>query len=277
MERTRQKIGLAQVDCVVGDVDANVEKITGYVDEYGDDVDLLAFPEYATTGHGLGEGYFDASLRLDDPPFKRLLEASRKTTLAVGFIEETDDFHLYNSLAILRGGMISRIHRKVYLQNYGIFEEKKYFAAGDDYETVRQGRFRYAPLICGDAWNPGIVHLGALKKAHVYLFSTCSPGGGLGPEVSSERNWKRLNRLFATLYGCYVLFVNRVGTDEGTTFWGGSEVIDPFGEPVASTDSSDEDVVLAELDLDRVREARQVLYTTRDERLDFLKRQFSKL
>ena len=270
-------IALAQVDTAPRQPAANLDKIVGYADQYADQVDLLAFPEYATCGHGLGEAYFDLALRTDGPAFERLLEASHRTAMAVGFVEENDDFHLHNSLAILRGGLLQHVHRKIYLQNYGIFEEKKYFAAGDDYETVALEEFRVAPLICGDAWNPALFHLGALGHAHAFLISTCSPAGGLGDAVSSERNWKRLIRLFATIYGSYVLFVNRAGSDGGTDFWGGSEVVDPFGETVVSSDTDTEEVLHAEIELERVRRARRLLFTTRDARPDFLRRQLASL
>lgn len=114
------------------------------------------------------------------------------------------------------------------------------------------------------------MHLAASDQAHVILISACSPDGALGSRLSTHENWKRLNRFYAAIFGCYVVFVNRVGSENNLHFWGGSEIIDPFGQMVATSAGKDEELVYGEVQLAQMREARTVLYTLRDEDLSFL-------
>jgi N-carbamoylputrescine amidase len=75
----------------------------------------------------------------------------------------------------------------------------------------------------------------------------------------AEAYWNELTRFYARMLGCYVVFVNRVGTEAGLTFWGGSHVVDPRGEVVAQAPRLDESLVLAEIDLGQVAERRRTL------------------
>lgn len=266
------KVGLVQMDSVLGDLEANVQHVVKLADAHRGKVDLLVFPELALTGYAIGARFHEFALRPGDEKLSELLEASHGITLAVGFIEETDAFHFYNSLAFIRDGKLVHVHRKIYLPNYGIFEERKYFKAGTKVDTFELGRFRIGPFVCGDAWNPGLVHMSAADHAHILIFSVCSPEKGLGNRLSSEDNWKRMNRFYATVYGCYVIFVNRIGSENTLSFWGQSELIDPFGCQVAGFEGKEEGVLVCELNLAEVREARTTLYTARDDDLDLMER-----
>jgi predicted amidohydrolase len=271
------KVALAQIDCSPGDTRLNLAKIKRLIDECRGEVDLLVFPEYALSGYVTGQTIFDCALRTDDELFLDVVGATGDITVALGFIEEAPAFNFYNSLAILRNGQILGVHRKIYLINYGVFEERKHLSVGPSYQCIDLGAFRMAPFICGDAWNPALVHLAAADLAHIFVFPACSPTSGLGTRLSTKESWKRLNRFYASIYGVYVLFVNRVGEDQGLEFWGQSEVIDPFGVAVASTDDDGEELIRAEVDLGQVREARTILHTVRDEDLDFIQRRLQKV
>ena len=98
------------------------------------------------------------------------------------------------------------------------------------------------------------------------------PDQGLGGRFSTQEGWKRINRFYASMYGVYTVFVNRVGRVKDLDFWGQSEIIDPFGAVVAASSGTKEEVIIAELDLQQVREARTILNTVRDDDLDFLQR-----
>jgi predicted amidohydrolase len=267
-----RRVALAQMDCTLGDVPANIEKVLEIIETHRQDVDLIVFPELTLTGYSVGQRFHEHALRRDDPRFQRIVDASEDVTVAFGFIEETPTFQFYNSLAFVRNQRVVHVHRKIYLPNYGIFEERKYFSPGKRYTTFElEEGLRVGPFVCGDAWNPGLVHLAAAELAHVLVFSVCSPRGGLGSRLSSEESWRRLNRFYATVYGCYVIFVNRVGQEANLSLWGESELIDPFGDQVIQA-GTDEEVVVAELDIRQVRESRTTLHTIRDENFDFLQR-----
>ncbi len=271
------RVGLAQVDCESGEVLDNIDKIKRIISKYRKKVDLLVFPEYSLAGYVTGKAIYDCALRTDDKAFKDLARATKGITVAVGFIEETAAFNFYNSLAFFQDGKLLNIHRKIYLINYGVFEERKHLAVGPGYQCVDIGPFRVAPFICGDAWNPALAHLAAADLAHVFLIPACSPTKGLGGRFSTQESWKRLNRFYASMYGVYTVFVNRVGRDKDLDFWGQSEVIDPFGATVAASSEAKEEIVTCVLDLQQVREARTILNTVRDEDLDFIQRRLQKV
>jgi len=271
------RIGLAQVDSDLGDVAANVARARRVIDEARGTVDLLVFPELALTGYSVGNRFHELALRVEAPQFRELVESTAGITVAIGFVEETDDFHFYNSLAFIRDGRLVHTHRKIYLPNYGVFEERKFFSAGRNFDPLDLGRFRLAPFICGDAWNPASVHLAAADQAHILVIAACSPDGALGSRLSTRENWKRLNRFYAAIFGCYVVFVNRTGSEGPLTFWGESEIIDPFGQVVAASSGSAEEVIRGDASLRQMREARTVLHTLRDDDLSFLGRRLEKI
>jgi predicted amidohydrolase len=271
------RVALAQVDMTPGDYAANLPKIRSLIDEQRGKIDLLVFPEYTFSGYQTGQAVYDSALRLDDDLFQELVDSTAGITVAMGFIEETGAFNFYDSLAFIRDRKILGIHRKIYLVNYGAFEERRHFSVGPRHESIDCGAFRVTPFICADVWNPALVHLAGSDRAHIFVFSACSPTQGLGSRLSTRESWHRMNQFYASMYGVYVLFVNRVGDDGGLTFWGGSQIVDPFGRVISEGKIGEEDVVTAELDLAEVREARTVLHTVRDEDLNFIRRRLDQV
>lgn len=266
------RVSLAQVDMEPGDYDTNLPKIKRIIDEQRGQTDLLVFPEYTFSGYQTGQAVYDSALRVDHDIFQELVSYTKGITVAMGFIEETGAFNFYDSLAFLSDGKIQGIHRKIYLVNYGAFEERKHFSVGPRHESLQMGTFRVTPFICADVWNPALVHLAGSDRAHIFVFSACSPTQGLGSRLSTRESWHRMNQFYASMYGVYVLFVNRVGDDNGLEFWGGSQIVDPFGTVIAQAGIGEEDLISAEIDLAEVREARTVLHTVRDEDLGFIRR-----
>lgn len=259
------RIGVAQMAPELGSLAANVATVKRIIDEQRGQVDLLVFPELTLTGYAVGSRYPELALRADAPALRDLAEHAAGLAVLVGFIEETDRFQFFNSLALLRGARVEQVHRKVFLPTYGIFEEGKHFSASRRYELMQLGPLRAAPLLCADAWNPALAHVAAARGADLFVLSANSPAGGLGARFSSRGGWRRLARFYASIYGVYVAFCNRVGQEGDLRFWGESEILDPFGEPLAAAGGTDEEVVTAVCDRALVREARTVLHTIRDD------------
>ncbi len=271
------RVALAQIDVTPGDYDANLPKIIDLIEQQRGKTDLLVFPEYALCGYLTGKDVYDHALRTDDDVFRALVAATQGITIAICFIEETGAFNFYDSMAFIGDCKILSIHRKIYLVNYGVFEERRHFSVGPKHVSVDRSAFRLAPFICADAWNPALVHLAASDLAHVFIFSACSPTQGLGSRLSTRESWHRMNQFYASMYGVYVLFVNRVGDDGGLQFWGGSQIIDPFGKVIAEAKLNEEDLIEADVHLAEVREARTVLHTVRDENLYFIRRRLDEV
>ncbi len=268
----RLRVALAQVDAEPGDCAGNIEKAKRLISEHRGKTDLLVFPEYFVTGYMTGQDVYDHALRVDDVLFQDLVKFTDGITVAITFIEETGAFNFYDSIAFIADRRILGIHRKIYLVNYGVFEERRHFSVGPNHQSIDCGAFRIAPFVCADAWNPALVHLAAADLAHIFVFSASSPTQGLGSRLSTKESWHRMNQFYASMYGVYVLFVNRVGDDNNLTFWGGSQIVDPFGKVIAEATGDGEEIIKAEIDVAEVRESRTVLHTVRDENLGFLSR-----
>jgi predicted amidohydrolase len=199
--------------------------------------------------------------------------------VAVGLVEESDGHRFHNSALFLEGGRIRHVHRKVYLPTYGMFDEGRYFAAGERLQafTTRHGRF--GMLICEDFWHPSTSLVLAQDGADYLLVLSNGPTEGLDARegVASQAAWKDLARVTAQLQTCYVAWVNRVGFEDGINFSGGSLVVDPFGRTLAEGRMLDDDLVICDLDRSRLKRARTVLPLLRDERLAVLSREVERL
>jgi predicted amidohydrolase len=114
----------------------------------------------------------------------------------------------------------------------------------------------------------------------ILISPSASPGrGGLeeGRTFANAKAWETINRAYAQLFTCYVLYANRVGYEDGACFWGGSEVIAPSGEPIAKAEYLSEQILIAEIDSAEVRRARMVNPLLRDERLDVTLRELERV
>jgi len=274
-------IALAQINPALGDLERNLtlhEKTAGEAISQG--AGLLIFPELSLTGYFLKDIVSSVALTLTSPILDRLRDLSRRIDLVVGLVEESPEHLLYNSVLYLSQGEIRHVHRKVYLPTYGIFDEQRYLAEGSQIKTFRAAIGRSAILICEDMWHPSTVCVASLDGMEILISPSASPGrGGLeeGQIFANARAWETINRAYAQLFTCYVLYANRVGYEDGACFWGGSEVIAPSGEPIAKAEYLSEQILVAEINAAEVRRARMVNPLLRDERLDITLRELERV
>ena len=215
------------------------------------------FPELGLTGYLLQDLAAEVAMRRDDAAScVELAAATAGISAVVSFVEESDDHRLFIAAALLEDGALRHVHRKVFLPTYGLFDERRFFAAGGAFRAVRSDRasgLRLGICVCEDFWHLSSANLLALDGAQVLINVSSSPGRdvaaineeGLGTATS----WRTLNRAYAQLTTSFVVFVNRVGVDESFTFWGGSEVVGPTGATVAQAPLHDEGLFLADLEL----------------------------
>lgn len=146
------RIALAQVDCALGDIDANVERAAKAVAEArGEGADLVIFPELSLCGYSVGEVAEDLAVRADDPRITRLSREAGPMGVLLGFSEGGAGLHTYNSEAYLKDGELVHVHRKLYLPTYGLFEERKHFSPGQTMRAFDTPHARTAILTCNDA------------------------------------------------------------------------------------------------------------------------------
>jgi predicted amidohydrolase len=230
--------------------------------------DLVLFPELALTGYFLKDLVPEVALGLDSPEIRRLLELSRSISIAVGFVEVTNDYRFYNSALYLEDGAIRHLHRKVYLPTYGLFDEQRYLARGERFRAFDTKFGRMGLLICEDMWHMSASYILAMDGATTLICISSSPGRGVGGEsLDSATAWQQLTSTTAMFLNCRVLYCNRVGFEDGVNFWGGSECVSPSGESIIRGKILDEDFISATIDEGCLRRERIFSPMLRDENL----------
>lgn len=270
MTPARPKVRMAQIPQVLGDVAANLARMLEVVQTAErDGVDLVVFPELSLTGYGLRDHVPECALGLDAPEIRALAEASRHTSFAFGFVEETPDHLFHNAAAYAEGGRIVHVHRKVHLPTYGLFEEGRNFAAGRMVRAFDTRFGRFAMLVCEDVWHLPMPYLAALDGALAVLVLSVSPTRGVGGDGKAKNMlaWERLLLTYASSLTVFMLYANRTGFEDGVGFWGGSAIVSPAGEVVVQGPYHEEAFPTAVLDLDEVRRERIRTPLLRDERL----------
>jgi predicted amidohydrolase len=232
---------------------------------------LVVFPELGLTGYQLQDLAAEVAMRADDPRLLGLAADVVGSSAIVSFVEEAADHRLFISAALLEDGAVRFVHRKLFLPTYGLFDERRFFAAGDRLRTVesRLG-IRLGIAVCEDFWHLAVPETLALDGAQVLINVSSSPGRDLAAihevGLGTAASWRTLMRTYAQLTTSFVVFCNRVGMDETISFWGGSEVIAPSGEAVFTAPLFDEGLHFVDIELGDVRRERIGLPLLRDER-----------
>lgn len=272
---------LCQVTPVLGDLERNLRLHHEWLDRAAEQkADLVLFPELSLTGYFLRDLTQELALRLDDPRVRELVARSAGRSLVFGLVEESDDHRYYNTSVFAEDGRILHAHRKVHLPDYGIFEEGRYFAAGDRFTPIPSRLGRIGLLICEDAWHLSSSWLQFLQGVDALLVPSSSPARGVdtnAPELSSQTAWRTLNAAVALFTQCWVLYCNRVGFEDGTMFWGGSAAFTPFGYAAAEARGAEEDLLLQRVDDDPVRRARIFTPLLRGARPELVRRELARL
>lgn len=278
----RIHMALAQISTRLGDVESNLDKHLEFIDQARrQSADLILFPELSLTGYVLQDLTPTVARKPspDDPVFRRLLKASRGIDVLVGFVEAERRHRFYIASAYLSGGEIVHVHRKVYLPTYGLFDEGRFFAWGDQVRAFDTRFGRCGVLICEDFWHASPPYLLWLDGADMLLFASASPGRGLNhePRLESARWVEQINQAYASLFTTFVAHANRVGFEDGLNFWGGATVFDPDGNLLAHGPYHAESLTMAELDLEQQHRTRARLPLLRDERTALVKRELDRI
>jgi predicted amidohydrolase len=269
--RATLRVGLAQVDALLGELDANVESHLAWIaraKEAG--VELLLFPELSLTGYRL----LHLTPRVAVHPWSseriaRLARAAPEMAVVVGCVEEDERGFLYNSAVLLHRGTIAHVHRKLYLPTYGIFQEGRFFGEGKKLGLCSVFDQSFGILICEDFWHSDPAERLVRAGAKMLAVISASPGRiGPDPMPPSQEAWESLTRASALLNTSWVLYCGRVGWEEGSFYTGGSHIVRPGGEVLARAAYFDEELLVADLDLrevDRLRWRLPILEAERDD------------
>lgn len=276
------RIALAQVAPRLGEVDANLDIAADAVRRAAaEGAVVTVLPELALTGYLLQDLVPEVSMRRDDP---RLLAVGREAPdmlVTVGFVEETDDHRYANSAALLRHGELVGLHRKVYLPTYGLFDEGRFTRPGDRVRTHLVGPpiGRIGLSVCEDFWHASVpmlqAHDGADLLVNIAAGPSRAPGSAAG--MAAIAGWHKMQDTYALLGTVAVAFCNRVGNEEGLTFWGGSRILAADGSTVVEAPLWEEALVVGAIDTDDVRMQRYGLPLLADERLELVRRELDRI
>jgi NAD+ synthase (glutamine-hydrolysing) len=277
MNKMKFKVSAAQISPVLGDIEKNVKIHLKYIDKaIARKSDMIVFPELSLTGYSVKDLNMELALNpYTSPLLKPLRERSRKITIVCGGIEEDENYGIFNSAFYIEGGKVKFTHKKVYPPDYGMFEEMRYFSRGKEADVHDTKFGKLGLLICEDLWHMSLPLLQALKGAKIIIGIAASPTRlALNSKKKILKNYEinsEQHKAYTRLLSLYMVFCNRVGYEDGVNFWGGSEVVDPFGNVDIAAKFFDEDMITSGVNMNSVKRARQMARHFLDEDVNFLR------
>ncbi len=246
------RLGMAQMNPTVGDLEGNVRKIQGFIDRARElEVDLLSFPELALTGYPpedllLKPGFIADNLKM----LKEVVEYSAGITLVLGFVDTGENIH--NAAAVIHDGKLAGTYHKTFLPNYGVFDEDRYFQPGKEYPVFIVHGVGIGVNICEDIWYPtGPVPHQVRAGAEVIVNIDASPY-----DTGKRLFLEKMLGTRAMDHVTIISYTNQVGGQDELVFAGQSFLIDERGELLAHGKPFAEDLIVADLDIARVRRSR---------------------
>lgn len=247
------KIYTIQLSCKLGDKEANLHRITKWLDIlYKDEPDLILFPELSTTGYNpllIGEKFQKMAEPIPGPTTEKLSEKAGEygVWILLG-IAEKENGKTYNSAAIVEpNGRILKF-RKVHLFGY----ESRFFSPGEDYPVFDTRIGRLGLMICYDSSFPEVARILTLKGAQMILV----PSAWRYQDLDI---WNIVINARAFENTVYIAASNRVGIEGDLHLFGNSKIIDPRGRTINEGELDKEIAVLAEIDLREIEKYRDEL------------------
>ena len=238
------RIALAQVNPTVGDLDGNTRLVQEWIDKAKlAGADIVCFPELVLTGYPPEDLVLKPSFVRDNiAQLKSIAKATMGISAVVGFVDEEGD--IFNAAAFLNGGDIKAVFHKVFLPNYGVFDEKRYFEPGHRCPIVELDGVRIGLSVCEDCWFPsGPMAWEAHHGAEVLININGSPYH-YGKRAPREA----MIAVRAADYGAFLAWVNTVGGQDELVFDGNSVVFDPHGRLLAHAASFVEELLVCDVD-----------------------------
>jgi NAD+ synthase (glutamine-hydrolysing) len=249
----RLRIAMAQLNTTVGDFEGNLRKMLEALKRAKAlGADLLSFPELAVCGYPpedlLFKPHFIAENRRH---LEKLVEASAGITIIAGFADTNEA--IYNAAAVIHDGRLVDVYHKIFLPNYGVFDENRYFRPGDKCPVYTIAGVNVGVNICEDIWyEVGPANVQAAAGAELIVNISASPyhfGKGSVREEMIARRAKDNTVIFA--------YNNLVGGQDELVFDGGGMILDEKGHLLARGKQFEEDMILADLNVAAVAQARQ--------------------
>jgi NAD+ synthase (glutamine-hydrolysing) len=246
------RLGLAQINTTIGDLEGNAAKVLEYVERArAQGVDLVSFPELTITGYPPEDLLLRPQFIEDNvATLKRVVEGCRGITAVVGFVDSNED--IYNAAAVIHDGRLVDVYHKHFLPNYGVFDENRYFQTGDRFPVYVIAGVGVGVSVCEDIWYPGDpTRAQAQAGAQVIININGSPYH-MGKRLFREQ----MLATRASDYAVFVCYTNQVGGQDELVFDGASMVLSPWGELLTRAAAFQEELLVYDLSLEEVFQAR---------------------
>ncbi|MBI3610672.1 MAG: NAD+ synthase [Nitrospirae bacterium] len=264
------RIALAQINCTVGDLEGNTEKICEYVEKAkAMEADLVAFPEMAIPGYPPEDLLLKPQFAQDNlQALQKVIKQTKGIAAIVGVVDRRDD--IYNGAALIHDGGLVTIYHKIHLPNYGVFDEYRYFQAGTECPVIVVRDVAVGVNICEDLWHPeGPALTQSLGgDAEVIVSINASP--------YHRGKTKFREQMLATRArdnSVIVTYTNMVGGQDELVFDGQSAVFDQNGQAIIHGRAFEEELILADLNIDGVFRTRLRDPRRRTKKLAFMAEQ----
>ena len=242
------RLALGQINTTVGDLEGNTSKVIDYMTQAKSlEADVVVFPEMAISGYPpedllLKPSFIDANIE----SMHQVIARSKGITVVVGFVDADSD--IYNAAAIARDEQLLGVYHKMYLPNYGVFDEERYFKAGTECPVFIIDGVPIGINICEDIWHAsGPTSVQSKAGAQVIININASPYHA-GKHVTREN----MISTRASDNEVYIAYTNLVGGQDELVFDGGSTIFSPNGQLLARGRQLREDLVIADIDLDAI-------------------------
>ncbi len=242
------RLALAQINSTVGDLEGNTKKIIEYIEKAKKyDCDIVAFPELAITGYPPEDLLFkEKFIEKNLEKLKEIAKYTDNIIAIVGFVDKEED--IYNGAGILYNGKVVAKYHKHYLPNYGVFDEVRYFQKGNKIVLLNIENYKIGISICEDIWYPeNPLNVQAIEGAELIININASPFS-----INKVRFREELLKVRAKDNLVAIGYVNLVGGQDELVFDGNSLIVDPDGNTLAKGLDFEEDLIIADIDLNKI-------------------------
>lgn len=245
------RIGLAQINSVVGDLVGNAELVVNTYDRANaQGCDLIVFPELCISGYPPEDLVLKSGFVADNrKAVQRCAEHTSDCVAVIGFVDVDLQGRLFNAAAVCAGGVVLGTYYKQLLPNYGVFDEERYFSSGHEIAEsptlFRIGGLLVGVTVCEDIWSAdGPVCSQAQAGAVLNVNINASPyhRGKIGERQHMVSERARMNN-------CAIAYVNQVGGQDELVFDGGSMLFAGDGTLIARSPQFVDDLLVADLEL----------------------------
>lgn len=203
---------------------SNIDGVIEIVNKHKDDSDLIVFPELSLNGYLLQDKLYEDAWNMEE--LDSLKELSVSVDIVVGAAVIDGEAFRNAAIYFSKGKFISQ-HNKVHLPNYGMFEEARYFDAGNVFESFILNNKRISMLVCEDLWHESVHKDLIAQNPDLIIALVASPARGFYDNgLDIEDQWYKIIKTVAKECKAQLVFVNRVGFEDGLGFWGGSCIVD---------------------------------------------------